>query len=219
MRAAFFDLDGTLVDSFEGVAKCIAHAFSAVDHAPPDDIRPWLGAPLRTNFVRHFGNQDLAERALHAFRVRYADVGVLEAEVCAGVAPMLEALVGDGVQLFVATSKPRVYANRLVEHTGLAHFFREVFGPELTGALENKTELLAHALATTLAPPHRASMIGDRHHDIEAAHANGVESIGVTWGFGTLEELDAAGAGAICATPAEVVDSVLAACARSVRAR
>lgn len=219
MRAAFFDLDGTLVDSLEGIARSIAHAFTAVDHAPPSNVRAWVGPPLRTSFARHLGDHDLAERALHAYRTYYAEVGVLEARVCAGVTPMLEALASDGVQLFVATSKPRVYANRLLEHTGLAHFFRDVFGPELTGALENKTELLAHALATTLAPPHRASMVGDRHHDIEAAHANGVESIGVTWGFGTLEELDAAGAGAICSTPDEVVESVLAACARSVRAR
>ena len=114
----------------------------------------------------------------------------------------------EGFALSVVTSKPTVYANRIVDHFGLREYFPRVYGSELSGERSSKTELVAHALKHERAEPERVCMVGDRSHDVVGAKANGVKAVGVTWGFGTLEELQTAGADHIV----ETVEALLLVC-------
>jgi phosphoglycolate phosphatase len=111
-----------------------------------------------------------------------------------GVPSVLAALCAEGYTMCVVTSKAHVYAERIVDHFGLREFLPRVYGAELTGERSNKAELVAHALASEHVQPSRACMIGDRRHDVEGARAHGLTAIGVTWGYGSREELELAGA-------------------------
>jgi phosphoglycolate phosphatase len=146
----------------------------------------------------------LIERAMAFYRERFADVGLYENEVYPGIPAALDALGGVGGRLFVATSKPAVFADRIVRHFALAHHFGGVYGPELDGRLDDKADLLRHLLATEGLDPTGAVMVGDRYADILAGSANGVRAIGVLWGYGSRQELLDAGATAVCAAPGDL---------------
>jgi phosphoglycolate phosphatase len=139
------------------------------------------------------------------YRRRYADVGLFENEVYDGVPEMLESAGSIAAALFVATSKPTVFAERIVRHFGLDHHFVRVYGAELDGRFDNKAELLAHLLETEGITAESAVMVGDRDVDVLAAKANGLRSVGALWGYGSSTELLAAGADALCASPRDLV--------------
>ena len=203
-----FDLDGTLTDNFTGIAASIRHALARLDADAPDDaaLRQCVGPPLRATFARLLATDDGAtiERAIVHYRERFADVGWRENVPYPGIDEALEALHGAGARLWVCTAKPQVYAERIVAHFGLARFFRGVFGTDLAGRFDDKATLMAHLLATERVAPSGAVMIGDRHHDITAARANGTGAVGVLWGYGSREEL--AGADALLETPERLAD-------------
>jgi phosphoglycolate phosphatase len=206
MPALLFDLDGTLTDPKPGITRSIAHALERMGRESPplDDLAFAIGPPLRHSLARLLGDDNPAtvERALAHYRERFAEVGLFENEVYAGIEEMLRQLRGEGHALFVATSKPRIYATRIVEHFGLARHFEAVHGCELDGTREDKRHLLAH-----LARLHgidRAVMIGDRGADMIAARHHGLHALGVTYGYGSAEELVAAGAHQLAASPAEI---------------
>lgn len=197
----YFDLDGTLTDPFEGITKSILYALDALDGPRPDDamLRSSIGPPLQTTFRELLG-EPLAERALELYRERFADVGWRENVPYVGIHDCLEALSDSGHRLFLATTKPHVYATRIIEYFDMAGYFTAVFGSELDGTRVDKTELLGWAL-----PQHpsqvRAIMIGDREHDMHGARNNGIGAIGVTWGYGSPEELKTAGAERLVDSP------------------
>ena len=148
-----------------------------------------------------------APRALELYRERFADVGWRENVPYGGIHDALDAVASAGHELFVATTKPHVYAKRIVAHFGMAEFFTEVFGSELDGTRVDKTELLAWAL-----PQHSAgtdaAMIGDRYHDMLGARNNDMAAFGVTWGYGSAAELTASGAMRLVETPGELAGAV-----------
>jgi phosphoglycolate phosphatase len=193
-----FDLDGTLTDSGEGVARCIAYALEELgEKVPPAErLRECVGPPLLHSFreLVDGGGETRARRALELYRERFTRIGMFENRVYPGAERALAALQASGFRLFVATSKPRVYARRILEHFRLARHFSDVYGPELDGRRDDKTELLAFLLEEQSLKPSRTVMIGDRKHDIRGARANGVLPIGVTWGYGSRDELVDAGA-------------------------
>jgi phosphoglycolate phosphatase len=188
-----FDLDGTLTDPELGITGCIAYALGKLGAPIPAraDLRRYIGPPLRSGFVSLLGTSEEAviERAVALYRERFADVGLYENELYAHTPDTLQRLVGAGHRLFVATSKPEVYASRIVQHFGVDKYFVHVYGSELSGERSDKAELLAHILAAEQINPACAIMVGDRHHDVAGARANGVASIAVLWGYGTEEEL------------------------------
>ena len=191
-RSIFFDLDGTLTDPYLGIQRCIDYALDALGEPLQDDYRWAVGPPLRQSFADMVG-ESLADRALAAYRERYADTGWSENTPYAGVHDALDALRSAGHRLFVATSKPHIFARRILEHFDLLELFEQVYGAELDGTRGDKTSLLAYALDRQrglVAPV----MIGDRRFDIEGAHANGLPAWGVLYGYGTREELQRAGA-------------------------
>jgi phosphoglycolate phosphatase len=211
-QAVLLDLDGTLTDPRPGIVGCIRYALQRLARpCPPDDaLAACIGPPLRGTFGSLLGTTDtvLIERAMAFYRERVADVGLYENEVYPGIPAALDALGGVGGRLFVATSKPAVFADRIVRHFALAHHFGGVYGPELDGRLDDKRELVRHLLARERLDVGDTVMVGDREGDVVAARANGVRSIGVLWGYGSRAELLEAGADAVCAEPAELPTSV-----------
>jgi len=202
----FFDLDGTLTDPKLGITRCIQFALAELGEAVPDaDALEWcIGPPLQQSMAELVGAERAAE-AVRLYRVRFADVGWVENEPYEGIVEALSQIAEAGRPLYVATSKPHVYATRIVEHFDLGPFFERVFGAELDGTRGDKAELLAHALGEAgVEDASRAVMVGDREHDMRGARANGLHSIGVRWGYGTEAELHAAGAEVLVSHPSEM---------------
>ena len=159
MTAIYFDLDGTLTDPKLGNTRSVQYALSKLDRtAPPEDELTWcIGPPLRASLKKMLGTDDLADRALSLYRERFADIGIFENEVYPGIEETLSALTGSGRRLFVATSKPSLYAERIIDHFKLRVYFERVFGAELDGRRSDKTELLGYALETTRVDRRRQS--------------------------------------------------------------
>lgn len=203
-----FDLDGTLIDPRPGIVGCLRYALGRLARAcPPDDVlAAFIGPPLRGTFSTLLGTSDrgVIEEAMALYRERYAQRGLYEARVYDGIADMLGRVGSRASATLVATSKPTVYADRVVKHFGLRPHFAGVYGADLHGRFDDKSDLLSHVLATEGLRAEVTVMVGDRAVDVVAARANRVRSIGVLWGYGTARELTAAGADALCAAPAEL---------------
>ena len=205
-----FDLDGTLVDPKPGLIGSVQYALEQLGHpVPPADELLWLiGPPFRVSFPKLLGSADRVEEAISHYRERYFNGGMYDAVVYDGMPDALAALQAAGHRLIVATSKPHHYARPIVEHFGLAAHFHAVHGPELDGTNDHKAELIAHILRHEGVRPETALMIGDREFDVTAAARNGLSAIGVTWGYGSTEELTGAGAATLCPSPAGLAEAV-----------
>jgi len=206
-----FDLDGTLTDPYLGISRSFAHAMAALGRQLPDDYdyRPSIGPPMRIAFSLLCGDdEDEITRGIALYRERYTTTGLYENAVYDGVPAMLHR-VGESFRLLVCTSKPHDFANRILAHFGLAHAFDAVYGAEFDGTRSNKAELMAWLLERERLAPHEAIMIGDRSHDIVAARANGVAHAAVAWGYGTPDELRAAGCTHAFAHPDDVTVAAL----------
>ena len=204
--ALLLDLDGTLTDPRVGIVRCIQHALRRLARACPSDevlAAACIGPPLRRTFstLLATSDRDAIEQAMTLYRERFTEVGLFENEVYDGIPAALGELARRGHSMFVATSKPAVFSERIVRRFDLARHFAGVYGPSLEGRLDDKAELLAHLLEAARLSHGSAVMIGDRAGDITAARANGVRSIGVLWGYGSREELLDAGADVLCAEP------------------
>ena len=207
LYSAFFDLDGTLTDPKPGITRCIQYALERLGFPVPaeDDLIWCIGPPLHASMKKFVGTDELAHRAVELYRERFRDVGLYENEVYAGIEETLAKVAAGGRRLFVATSKPKVYADRIVEHFGLGRHFEHIFGSELDGTRTGKADLLAYALTEAKLDPAQAIMIGDRSHDVVGARKNGMKAIGVLYGYGSLAELMDAGADYLCAAHPDVI--------------
>jgi phosphoglycolate phosphatase len=205
-----FDLDGTLTNPFAGITNSMQHALRLLKFDPPasEDLRRFIGPPLQVTFLEILGDEARATQALSFYRTRYGEVGKFENELIPGITDALQTLTDAGYTLFVATSKLESYSIDIIDHFGLAPFFRRVHGSALDGSRADKGELIRHILQTEGLDPRRTVMIGDRLHDVLGAAMNDVGTIGVLWGFGDRAELEGAGAARIAATPAELPDMV-----------
>lgn len=212
-RALFFDLDGTLTDSSPGILNCLVHAMEALDRPVPprSELQASIGPPLQETLLRWLGDEALAQRGLQLYRERFAETGLFENALYPGVEALLGQLAGDGFRLYLATSKPEVFARRILQHFHIADGFSEVFGAHLDGRLADKAELLKHALTRTGVNPGQAIMIGDRRHDVLGARANGLRAIGVLYGYGSRQELEEAGAEWLADSPAGIGERVTSA--------
>lgn len=204
--ALLFDLDGTLSDNYPGITRSILHALERLGAGHPGDaaLRRCMGPPLRESFAWLLDTDDpaLIEQAIVHYRERYADVGWRENVVYDGIGEALTTLRGGPARMFLCTSKPEVYARRILTLFDLARHFDGIYGADLQGRFDDKVTLFAHVAATEGVVAERAIMIGDRSHDIRAARMNGARSVGVLWGYGSRDELR--GADAIASTPQEL---------------
>lgn len=200
-----FDLDGTLTNSKEGVARCIRYALArmGVSHGELDDDS-FIGPPLRDSFRRILGGEARVEEAVALYRERYGEKGAFENALYPGVTGMLETLNENGFSLMVATSKAEPYVGKILGHFGLSGFFRFVAGATPDGSRERKEDVIRYVVAQTGTDPSRALMIGDRNHDLLGARENGMDGLGVLYGYGSREELGVCGPVFLAETPAGV---------------
>jgi phosphoglycolate phosphatase len=210
-RAILLDLDGTLIDSRPGIAASCAAALRALGHIPDPafDVTPLIGPPLPQVIARllaRFGD-DRVDTGMAAYRAHYGEIGLHMATVYPGIPEAMRALSAQA-RCFVVTSKRKDFAARIVASLEFAKAIGSVYGTESDGSMDDKARLIAAVLRIERLDPSDCTMVGDRSHDVVGARANGLRAIGVLWGYGSRDELTAAGADAMVATPGDLVNSV-----------
>ena len=208
-----FDLDGTLTDSGPGVMNAVTYALERFGVEVPDKtaLRAFVGPPLRESFRRFGGlSPEKADEAILVFREYYEPTGIFENSVYPGMEAALSRLKAAGRTLAVATSKLDVTSYRVLDHFGLSPYFDVVAGSRADGTLSEKAEVLEYALTRLGIGAADALMVGDRKYDVEGAAKNGVECMGVLYGYGSEEELLSAGAICLAETPADIARLILA---------
>lgn len=199
----FFDLDGTLTDPAEGITNSVAHALKYYGITVEDkrELYKFIGPPLYKSFMDFYGfSEKKAKEAVGHYREYFADKGIFENRVFEGVPALLESLKDKGFTLCLATSKPEIYAARIMEKFGLAPYFEFIGGSLLSGERTDKGEVIKYVMDSVGAEPSEVLMAGDRLHDILGAKSNGVKALGVLFGYGSKDELTAAGADYIAET-------------------
>ncbi|MFS0518722.1 HAD family hydrolase [Nostoc sp. UIC 10607] len=206
--AILFDLDGTLTDPKPGITRCIQFALSELGYKPPDanELDWCIGPPIKDSFSLLLKTSDdtVLEQAISLYRSRFTTIGLFENFLYPQIPETLDAICFAGYTIFVATSKPHIYATRIIEHFRLSSLFDHVYGSELDGTRSAKSDLINHILATERLSPSHAVMVGDRKHDMIGAKHNHVTAIGVTYGYGTEEELKTHGADLIAHSPDDI---------------
>ena len=207
-----FDMDGTLTDSQEGIVKSVSYALERLGRElpPRDTLTAFIGPPLHESFSAICGMDEAeTERAVCEFRDYFARRGWAENVPYEGMAEFLAALHAAGLRLVIATSKPEEFARRVLRHFELAQYFDDICGSRLEDkSSADKASVVRTALMRADVTGH-AVMVGDRRHDIYGAHANGLEAIGVLYGYGSREELSAAGADFLAADLNELKTALL----------
>lgn len=191
---AFFDLDGTLIDSKRGIFNSVQYSLDSLRipfEDRPSDLNPFIGPPLRDSFMNlfHF-SAEFAEKATTKYREYYSTKGLYEYELYNGIPEALEMLSGSGLLLSVVTSKAEIYAKLIIKSTGLNYLFQTVTGCEIDGRRSDKQELILYTLdKLKLKASSKSIMVGDRFYDIRGARKTGISSCAVTYGYGPCEEL------------------------------
>ena len=189
-----FDLDGTLTDPKEGITKSVAYALESFGIHVEDlySLCKLIGPPLKESFMVYYELDDAqGDQAVEKYRERFAVTGLFENKVYPGIREMLELLKEQGKTLLVATSKPSIYARQILEHFDLMKYFTFLSGSELDGTRVDKAEVITYALQENkIQDLSKVIMIGDREHDIIGANKNGIDSIGVLYGYGCREEFE-----------------------------
>lgn len=193
-----FDLDGTLTDPKEGIINSVLFALRkmGIDEPNPNDLDSFIGPPIQHSFADRYGmNEKQVEQAVMYFREYMQQSGLFENKVYEGIPDILQELKDEGMRLFIATSKLTVFAKQVVEHFQLTHFFEEIVGSNLDGTRIKKDEIIEHILHTNKGlQKEEIVMVGDRKYDIIGANCNGIDSIGLLYGYGSEGELKEAGA-------------------------
>ena len=204
----FFDLDGTLTDSKEGIVKCYRYALDKLNCPYTVELKDdsVIGPPLRVIFRKILGSSDevLIEKAVAIYRERFSTVGLFENKVYPGIPELLSALHKKSFGLFVVTTKPKIYAEKIIEHFHLSPFFSNIYGSELGGRFDNKADLIMFVLSNRNLTAAETVMIGDKKEDIIAGKTNRIKTIGVTYGYGSQREIMDAAPDYICNNPQEI---------------
>ena len=207
-----FDLDGTLTDPKEGITRSVQYALSKLGiYADTEELVRFIGPPLVESFATFFSlSPSDCELAVKYYRERFSQVGIFENAVLDGIPEMLEKLVSAGAALALATSKPLVFAERILERYSLSRFFSVTVGSGLDGSLTDKAEVISAALERMeINDPSTAAMVGDRKHDIIGAKKNSIRSVGVYFGYVEPGELEASGADRIACTVPQLAKILL----------
>ena len=193
----FFDLDGTLIDPLVGISYSASMALGhfGIYVTDKQELSKFVGPPLRETFTRCYGiPEDRADEALHEFRKYYSTFGIFECDTYKHIPELLAALWKEGYRILLATSKPEVFAKKILEFHRIDVYFWDICGSNLDGTRERKEEVVEFAMSVCRAHPDEVLMIGDRSYDVLGARAHGIDSVGVLWGYGTRQELEEAGA-------------------------
>lgn len=207
-----FDLDGTITDSSEGITNSVMYALEkfGIVETDREKLCQFIGPPLSDSFQKYYQfSEEKALEAIFCYREYYADKGLYENRVYEGLEETLKGLKKAGKRLIVATSKPEVYARRIMDYFELTPYFDYIAGMELDGGRGSKAEVIEYALdVCKMKDKTKVLMVGDRRHDVEGAHRVGIDCLGVLYGFGSLEELEMAGADGIAEHPEDILRMV-----------
>ncbi|HDR7602466.1 MULTISPECIES: HAD family hydrolase [Bacillus] len=188
-----FDLDGTVTDPKKGIVNSVLYALEKVgiEELHVSELDSFIGPPIQQSFVERYNmNEGEVERAVFYFREYLKQRGLLENSVYEGIPNLLKQLKDTGNRLFIATSKPTIFARQVIEHFQLTNYFEDIIGSNLNGTRIKKEEIIAHILQQNeRLNKEEVVMIGDRKHDIIGANHNGIASIGVLYGYGSENEL------------------------------
>lgn len=206
-KAILFDLDGTLTDSGEGIINC---AILALEHfglpiPSREEMRVFVGPPLHESFINHGVPANRAEEAVAVYRSRYIPVGKYENTPYPGIRELLETLQRHGHKLYVATSKPEAMSIDILNHFDLAKYFTMICGASMDLSRNSKEAVIAWLLEQS-GEKENMIMVGDTRFDVIGAKHHGIPAIGVSWGYGSVEEMVAAGAVAIAHTTGELLN-------------
>lgn len=211
-EVVLFDLDGTLTDSGIGIKNSVEYALSKfnIEVKDREELNKFIGPPLQDSFIEYYGfSQEKAKKAVDYYREYYNEKGIFENLVYDGIEGLLNKLKNAEKTLIVATSKPEVFAKRILEHFHIAKYFTYIAGADLEGKRSKKDEVIKYALKScNISDYSKVVMVGDREHDILGAEKIGIDSIGVLFGYGDYEELENAGADYI-ADKAEDIYSIV----------
>lgn len=210
-KSILFDLDGTLTDSGEGIINC---AILALEHyglpiPSREEMRVFVGPPLTESFIRHGVPADKAEEAVAIYRSRYIPIGKYENNPFPGIRELLETLHEMGYKLYVATSKPEGMSIDILKHFDLDRYFTRICGASMDSSRNTKEAVIEYLMETT-GERENMVMVGDTKFDVLGAKHHGIPCIGVSWGYGTVEDMENAGAAAIVHTPDELLKLLLA---------
>lgn len=204
-----FDLDGTLTNPELGITNCVMYALEkfGIKESDRKKLHPFIGPPLTYSFQNFYGfSEEESKQAVAFYRERFSVKGLYENEVYGGVPEMLQSLKEQGKVIILATSKPEKYAVEILKHFELYQYFDFIAGATMDGSRGEKSDVIRYALQISdVEDKSKAVMIGDRNYDILGARENGLDSIGVLFGFGDLDELTKAGATYIVETVEDVL--------------
>ncbi len=207
------DLDGTITDPKLGITKSVQYALRSkgVIIEDLDSLSKHIGPPLGESFMEFYDYDETeAAELVEKYREYFSVTGIYENEVFEGMEELLQGLKNSGKKLITATSKPEIFARRILEHFHLDQYFDDICGATLDGSRSAKADVIRYALDKNgITDLNRVVMVGDRRHDIEGARKVGIVSVGVLYGFGSRTELAAAGADRIAETVPEVYDVIM----------
>ena len=208
-KTVLFDLDGTLTDSGEGIINC---AIPALEHfglpiPSREEMRVFVGPPLHETFQRFGVPADKTEEAIRVYRSRYIPTGMFENTPYPGIKELLETLKKENYTLYVATSKPEEMSVTILERFGLAPYFDRICGASIDSSRSTKDAVIAYLLEQSGAKEDMV-MVGDTKYDVLGAKAHGIPAIGVSWGYGSVEEMTDAGAVGIADTMEQLLELI-----------
>ncbi len=212
-EAILFDLDGTLTDPGEGITNSVAYALKkyGINVEDKTQLYKFIGPPLHESFEKYCGfSKEESLKVVEYYREYYRDKGIFENVVYDGIENLLKKLYDSGKKVVLATSKPEIFAKKILSYFGLSEFFFFEAGANLDGSRTNKADVIEYALENAeITDKSSVVMIGDREHDIIGASKNGIDSIGVLFGYGSREELEKAGATYIAETVEEIAEFII----------
>lgn len=206
IRSIIFDLDGTLTDSGEGITKSIKPVLDhfAIPCRNLDDLRFCVGPPLRDSFLKLGVPEDRIEEAIAIYRSRYTTIGKFENTPYPGISKLLDALKAGGHRLYVATSKPETMAVEILDKYELSQYFEIICGATMDKSRDSKSAVIAYLLEK-IGSGENAVMVGDTAFDVLGAAEHRIPTVGVSWGYGSVEEMTASGAVAIANSMEELL--------------
>lgn len=208
-----FDLDGTLTDPMVGITKSVQYALKTYGIEEPDleKLIPFIGPPLKDSFMKYYNfPEEQAREGIARYREYFTVKGIFENQVYAGIPQMLQNLKAAGKSLLVATSKPEQFAKQILEHFDLDGYFDFIGGASMDEVRVKKGDVIAYVIDSMgIGDVSQAVMVGDREHDVLGARENGMDCVGVLFGYGGRQELEHAGAGRIVETVEELTEVLL----------
>lgn len=209
-KTILFDLDGTITDSGEGIINCVIYALERFGLPIPerDSLRYFVGPPLHESFIKQGIPAERAEEAVAVYRERYVPTGMFENSPYPGIREVLETLKSKGHTLYVASSKPEWMCIEILKHFNLDQYFEQICGATMDTSRTNKEAVIAYLIEQN-GKTDNMIMVGDTKFDVIGAKFHGIPCIGVSWGYGTIEEMQEAGAASVVFSMEELLEALL----------